>query len=73
MAAQKAKMGHRKGGPARQQARVDRASVKPSYGQMTGMLRGYSLIVDGEEVEVGLGLHEALGKARDINGPIGGR
>ena len=55
--------------PSQPAGRELRASVKPTRG-LSGLLNGYSVWVDGEETEHGLGFHVALGKARELNDPL---
>jgi hypothetical protein len=68
--AKKAKMGHRKGHGNDSSTLVGTyatgRTVKPSYGQLGGLARGYSVFdKQGEEIAVGLGLWEAIRLAQE--------
>lgn len=67
MSQKKAKMGHRRGNIryGNNTTLIGTYStgrtVKPSFGQISGMLRGYSVFdAAGEEIAVGLGMWDAI-------------
>lgn len=75
MAGKKAKMGHhKKGGGGSAETPIGSyptgRTVKPSYGQLSGALRGFSVFdAAGEEIAVGLGMWDAIWLAKTGGDP----